>query len=123
MAIIPYLSFPRKRESIPWGRQPIMMDSRFRGNDTLKVILFFLILAGPPYSQPSLTSEPPIPTFTSPVYDETGTLSSDQKLQLEQKLRAFEDSTSTQIVVAIVQTTGGYPISDYAVKLFDQNKI
>ncbi|HET6512436.1 MAG TPA: hypothetical protein VFH43_09615, partial [Candidatus Kapabacteria bacterium] len=39
-----------------------------------------------------------IPTLTkSPVYDETNTLTPGEVAQLDQKLRAFEDSTSTPI--------------------------
>ena len=36
---------------------------------------------------------------------------------LEQKLVAYNDSTSTQIVIVVVPTTGDYPIADYALKL------
>jgi uncharacterized protein len=37
--------------------------------------------------------------------------------QLEQKLRSYNDSTSSQIVIVVVPTTGDYPIADYAFKL------
>ncbi|WP_221390080.1 YgcG family protein [Dyadobacter sp. NIV53] len=37
--------------------------------------------------------------------------------QLERKLVAYNDSTSSQIVVVVVPTTGDYPIADYALKL------
>lgn len=36
---------------------------------------------------------------------------------LEKKLVAYNDSTSTQIVIVVVPTTGDYPIADYALKL------
>ncbi len=36
---------------------------------------------------------------------------------LEEKLVAYNDSTSTQIVIVVVPTTGDYPIADYALKL------
>ncbi|WP_245971233.1 TPM domain-containing protein [Sphingobacterium puteale] len=51
------------------------------------------------------------------VNDYTNTLTASQKQQLEQKLLAFEDSTSTQIAVVMMNSTGGYDISDYAVRL------
>lgn len=51
------------------------------------------------------------------VNDYTNTLTADQKQMLEQKLLAFEDSTSTQIAVVLMNSTGGYDISDYAVRL------
>ena len=51
------------------------------------------------------------------VNDYTGTLSQDQIYQLEQKLVAFDDSTSTQIAVVLIQSVGIYDISDYTVRL------
>ncbi len=51
------------------------------------------------------------------VNDYTNTLTAGQKQQLEKKLLAFEDSTSTQIAVVIMTSTGNYDISDYAVRL------
>jgi uncharacterized protein len=66
---------------------------------------------------------PPLPHFTSPVYDETNTLTAAEKSDLERKLLAFEDSTSTQIVIAILATTNGEPASDFAIRLAEANKI
>jgi uncharacterized protein len=60
---------------------------------------------------------PAKPSTYALVHDFTGTLSEDQRNQLEQKLRAFEDSTSNQIAVILVKTTGEYTIDDYALKL------
>ena len=51
------------------------------------------------------------------VNDYTATLTSDQQQALENKLVAFDDSTSTQIAVVIVPTLNGDDISDYNVKL------
>ena len=48
------------------------------------------------------------------VNDFVGILSSSDREQLEQKLRAYNDSTSTQLVVVIVKTTEPYPIGDFA---------
>ncbi|HYK77035.1 MAG TPA: TPM domain-containing protein [Daejeonella sp.] len=58
---------------------------------------------------------PPKPNHL--VNDYTHTLSSTQVEQLEQKLVAFDDSTSTQIAVVIIKSLGGYDIADYAVRL------
>lgn len=61
-----------------------------------------------------------IPKPMSPprlVNDFVGMLNGTEQAQLEQKLRAYNDSTSTQIVVAIVKTTGDYPAGDYAFEL------
>jgi uncharacterized protein len=51
------------------------------------------------------------------VTDLTGTLSPDQKETMERKLVAYDDSTSNQIAVIIVPSTGDYDISDYAFAL------
>src|ERR1700749_1442473 len=51
------------------------------------------------------------------VTDYTGTLSETDRQQLEQKLTAFNDSTSTQIAVVIMKSTGDYDINDYGQKL------
>jgi len=67
--------------------------------------------------------EPPIPHFTSPVYDETNTLTSSQKAALEQRLYYLADSTSTQIQIAILKTTSGVPINEFAVTVGQANHI
>ncbi len=51
------------------------------------------------------------------VNDYTNTLDADQVQRLERKLVAFDDSTSTQIAVVIMQSTGQYDIADYGVRL------
>ncbi|MGJ1433132.1 TPM domain-containing protein [Sphingobacterium spiritivorum] len=51
------------------------------------------------------------------VNDYTNTLNSTQVQELERKLLAFEDSTSIQIAVVVMNTTGDYDIADYAVRL------
>ena len=51
------------------------------------------------------------------VNDYTNTLTADQQQTLENKLVAFDDSTSTQIAVVIIPSMGGDDISGYNVKL------
>jgi len=51
------------------------------------------------------------------VNDFTGTLTADQQQFLENKLVAFDDSTSTQIAVVIIKSTEGQDIAQYAVDL------
>src|SRR5690606_61662 len=51
------------------------------------------------------------------VNDYTNTLSAAEVAQLERKLVAFDDSTSTQIAVVVMQSTGQYDIADYGVRL------
>jgi len=51
------------------------------------------------------------------VNDYTQTLEGEETAALERKLVAFNDSTSTQISVVLIQTLEGYPIGDYAFQL------
>ena len=54
---------------------------------------------------------------TSLVNDYTNTLSSEQIRQLEQKLVAFDDSTSNQVAIVILKSVGDYDINEYALEL------
>ncbi len=78
-----------------------------------KYIIFFLL--------PLLSIGQDIPAKPTPprlVNDFVGNLISlDQVNALERKLVAYNDSTSTQIVVVIVKSTQPYEIADYAIKL------
>jgi uncharacterized protein len=52
------------------------------------------------------------------VNDIAGILSPAEKAALESKLVAIDDSSSNQIAVVIIPTLDGYPIEEYATKLF-----
>jgi len=54
------------------------------------------------------------------VTDVAGILSPEQKQALESKLVAVDDSSSNQIAVVILPSLDGYPIEEYATKLFRQ---
>jgi uncharacterized protein len=51
------------------------------------------------------------------VNDYANVLSSEQKQALESKLVTFNDSSSTQIAIAILKSVGDYDINEYAVEL------
>lgn len=51
------------------------------------------------------------------VNDLAGTMSRDQVQLLEMKLKAFNDSTSNQVVIVTVGSVGNYEIADYSFKL------
>ena len=57
------------------------------------------------------------PKSATLVTDYTNTLSAGDKQQLESKLVAFNDSTTTQIAIVIIKSVGQYDIDDYAQKL------
>lgn len=59
---------------------------------------------------------PPIPKVQTSVYDYVNLLSSGQKTALENKLVKYSDTTSTQIVIAIIATTKGENIGLLAPK-------
>ncbi|MFC4720699.1 TPM domain-containing protein [Geojedonia litorea] len=59
---------------------------------------------------------PPIPEKQTSVYDYIDLLTPNQKTNLEQKLIRYSDTTSTQIVVAIISTTKGENIGLLAPK-------
>lgn len=61
-----------------------------------------------------LPSQPNPPRL---VNDYTGTLSAVQVNALEQKLVAYNDSTSTQILILLVDNLQGYDIHEYATKI------
>src|SRR5689334_3539848 len=51
------------------------------------------------------------------VNDFTGTLTAEQIQDLERKLVAYDDSTSNQVALVIVQTIEDYPIEDVSLKI------
>ncbi len=54
------------------------------------------------------------------VNDFSETLSAQEIRQLENKLVAYDDSTSTQVSVVLINSVGPYAISDYAFQLGDK---
>lgn len=74
-------------------------------------LFFFLIGFYFAFSQDNLPDKPNLETS---VYDGAYILSNAQKADLEQKLIKYNDTTSTQIVVATVKTIHGKNIAMYA---------
>ncbi len=62
---------------------------------------------------------PPVPRPARLVNDLAGILQPQEVETLEQKLVAYDDSTSSQIAVVTVPTLGGSDIADYAQKLYE----
>lgn len=54
---------------------------------------------------------PAKPAVLYPVYDQVGLLTQEEKDQINQKLIRFADSTSTEIEVIIIPTTGGEDVN------------
>ncbi len=76
---------------------------------TIKYITFFItiLLAQGAFGQFTIPQKPKVQTS---VYDYAKLLTSEQKSALESKLIKYSDSTSTQIVVATVETINGEDI-------------
>ncbi|WP_410528589.1 TPM domain-containing protein [Spirosoma sp. KUDC1026] len=92
--------------------------STFRGfrSTAWPVLLVLLLLAFRLQAQVS-SADSVIPNRPNPprlVNDLVGILSRSDRAQLEQKLRLYNDSTSTQITIVIVRDTDPYPIGDFA---------
>lgn len=75
-----------------------------------KLFIFFLSLC-------TFILNAQIPTPSTLVLDQAGLLSPEEKNQLERKLVDYDDSTSTQIAIALIQTLDGKDSFDYAMEL------
>jgi uncharacterized protein len=60
---------------------------------------------------------PPSPNPPRLVNDLADVLSAEQERILEQKLLAYEDSTTNQVAIVLIKTLDGYDVADYAVQL------
>lgn len=81
------------------------------------VLVLIMFLLHPVFAQVNEKDLPPRPTPPRLVNDLADVLSPSQEQMLEQKLVAFDDSTSTQIAVITLRSTGQYVIEDYALYL------
>jgi uncharacterized protein len=78
-----------------------------------KLLLFLYIISFPSFG----IEFPQKPSPPRLVNDLAGLLTSGEQQTLENKLVAFNDSTSIQIAVVTLTTLDGYPIDDYAFQL------
>ena len=90
------------------------MRTTDRHKYTLLLGLLFALLAFSTSLKAQLPSPPNPPRL---VNDYTGTLSSSQVQTLERKLVAYNDSTSTQFLVLLVDDLQGYSIEQYATEI------
>ncbi len=79
------------------------------------VIVFLLLFAQISFGQNGDFPEKPNPPRL--VTDFTLTLNQDEINALEQKLKAYSDSTSSQIAIVVLKNIGDYEISQYATEL------
>jgi uncharacterized protein len=84
----------------------------------MKRLLLFFVLLISVFARAQEDKD--IPNRPSPprlVNDFTNTLTPEQVQALEQKLVAYDDSTSSQIAVVVVNSLSGYDVADYALRL------
>lgn len=81
------------------------------------ILIFFLVFLSQGFAQSDFPEVPKPPRL---VNDFTSSLSSQQLSNLESKLRAYNDSTSTQVTIVMVKSVGPYDISDYTFQLGDK---
>ncbi|GAA0871406.1 TPM domain-containing protein [Gangjinia marincola] len=77
-------------------------------------LIYLLVLTGVCSSLMAQRDIPPKPSKQTSVYDDANLLSGVEKSQLEQKLIRYADTTSTQIVVATINSLDGEYIGTYA---------
>ncbi len=78
------------------------------------VIVFLLPFAAFPQQFPEKPSPPRL------VNDFTNTLNSQELSALENKLVAYNDSTSTQVAIVMIHSLDGYPVDDYSFQLAEK---
>lgn len=87
---------------------------------TMKLTKLFIVFIMALFSLNNIKAQNVIAKANPPVLvtDMAGVLSPEEKQVLENKLVAIDDSSSNQIAVVILPTLDGYPIEEYANKLF-----
>lgn len=85
----------------------------------IKTLLLFLLLCQS-FHLLGQNDFPPVPDPPRLVNDFSNTLSDVELSNLERKLLAYNDSTSTQVTIVMIRSVGPYDISDYAFQLGDK---
>ena len=105
--VIPTKAGIHKRQTLE------IMDSRLRGNDVWVWLLSLLLLLLPLAAQAQN-----FPALSGRVVDAANIIPDAEEAALDAKLKVLEDTTDRQLVVATIPGLEGYPIDDYANRLF-----
>ncbi|MDB5510984.1 MAG: hypothetical protein JWR08_467 [Enterovirga sp.] len=95
------------------GRSAAGRPARGRVSAWVALLALFMLLA-----QPATTRAQGLPALTGRVVDAANLLTPEQRGALEAKLKAHEDKSTDQVVVATVPSLGGSPVEDYANRLY-----
>jgi uncharacterized protein len=90
---------------------PALLHKGGEGWAALIIALFILFFSFPTLAQT-------FPPLTGRVVDSANLLKPEERAALEAKLKAHEDKTTDQVVVATLRSLEGYEIEDYANRLF-----
>jgi len=85
--------------------------------------LLILVIAAFSFDGLLASAEVAVPPLTAQVIDETGTLTAEQRLSLEQTLQAFEARKGAQISVLIIPTTQPETIEQYSMRVVEKWKL
>lgn len=85
-----------------------------------KINLLILFLS---FSIANTFAQVEIPILKNYANDFTSTLTSSELFTLEEKLHAFDDSTSNQIVFLMIPSLKGYPLENFCYETAAKNKI
>ena len=77
-----------------------------------KLVLLLLITCSAAFAQQGIPAKP-----NGYILDEAGLLNPEEENALEQKMRGYADSTSTQFAIVLVNSTNGRDPYDYAIDL------
>src|ERR1700709_2314625 len=83
----------------------------------LLILFVFISLASVAQNIPAAPNPPRL------VNDFAHVMTADQVEELESKLVSYDDTTSIQIAIVTIPTTGDYDIADYALKILRDWKI
>jgi uncharacterized protein len=86
-------------------------------NSSLKLLLLSFIVVA------NLFAQPEIPKLKQYANDFTNTVVPSELAQINNELRKFDNATSNQIILLIVNSLDGYPIDMYANEVAEKNKI
>jgi uncharacterized protein len=107
-----------KKDAVVKSRAPGRL-SRGRALVVLCSVLAALAIA----AQYSFPDEMPVPALSHYANDLTGTLTPEELDTLEARLAGFDKSTSTQIVVLMVNSTDDTPLEEASLKVAEKNAI
>lgn len=65
----------------------------------------------------------PVPKLTSHVTDMAGTLTPDQRIELDIELQRYEDTTGNQFAVLIIPSLQGESLEEYSLRVAETNKL